>query len=627
MPDRRSLPGEGPQLQESKIHNHADPLQGTKSKIDLAFPFLQLACAGVAGILWDQDPSRGWVVAIAVAPLLLRLLVRRRPIPRTPIDVALILFFLSVAIGLWATYNRDGSRPIEPWMMPPGWQWAWGLLLSALAFYALAAMDRPWQLGWALWLFAMLGTIGVIWFALTNEWRLNAVEVPAIKELGFAIQARYPKPEWLPSLNPNQVGGLLAMFWFYSVGVMVVGFRSGRVRQQLVWGIGGLLAALIIAFGLVLTVSRGAWVAASAAAIMAASWLLAARLSHRVRWGAAGQLGLAVLAVEIIAVAALAFLAQTPALQVSLFTYSPGIADRPTLFSEALLVARDYPFTGAGLGAFAMIHSTYVLLIPVPVKVHVHNMYLHVLTEQGVLGLVSLAATLLIPAWMGLRALASSRTVNALLLASLASLAVEIVHGVWDYPLHGNRAILFLWVPAGVTLAAWRMAGGRWPMAFRRWRIADGRWRVVGGVILVAVLLAAALFWRPIAAAWEANMGAVAQAKTELSRYDYRHADELPLAKVRCDDPQGQSSLAQAERFYWQTLDLDPRNATALTRLGAIALDCGDLTGARSLLQAAWDAGYRDRVTRLLYAGLLLAEGDAQTAAEIKRGLRSGMER
>ena len=122
-------------------------------------------------------------------------------------------------------------------------------------------------------------------------------------------------------------------------------------------------------------------------------------------------------------------------------------------------------------------------------------------------------------------------------------------------------------------------------------------------------------------------MGAVAQARTELSRYDYRQADRLPLAEVRCDDPQGQSGLAQAKRYYWQALALDPRNPTALTRLGAIALDCGDVAGARSLLGAAWDAGYRDRVTRLLYAGLLLAEGDAQGAAEVRQGLRSGMER
>ena len=122
-------------------------------------------------------------------------------------------------------------------------------------------------------------------------------------------------------------------------------------------------------------------------------------------------------------------------------------------------------------------------------------------------------------------------------------------------------------------------------------------------------------------------MGAVAQAKTELSRYDYRHADQLSLAEVRCNDPQGQSDLAQARRYYWQALALDPSNATALTRLGAIALDCGDLAGARTLLGAAWDAGYRDRVTRLLYAGLLLAEGDAHGAAEVKQGLRTGMER
>ncbi len=95
----------------------------------MAFLFTQLFFLAVAGILWDQAPSRTWVLLIGLAPLLLRLLARRRPIPRTLLDLPLFLFLLSAGIGIVTSYDPRGAYAASPWM-PPASQWIVGLVLG-----------------------------------------------------------------------------------------------------------------------------------------------------------------------------------------------------------------------------------------------------------------------------------------------------------------------------------------------------------------------------------------------------------------------------------------------------------------------------------------------------------------
>ena len=557
--------------------------------------------------------------------MLLRLLARRRPIPRTPLDLPLLLFLLSAGIGIVTSYDPRGAYAASPWM-PPAGQWIVGLVLAALVFYALAGVDGHDRLTWTMALFAGLGAVGAVWFLLTNDWAANLARLPLIGGLGTALQSRAWPRLPIPELNANLAGGLLAMLWFYGLGVAVVGFRSALRWQRWLWGVGGAVAAVVTALGLFLTASRGAWLAAAGGAGLAAVWVLAAGLTRRAGWNRSQRLAFAVSVVAVLSMAWLAVAIQW--VQSSVFDPDGSIAGRATLYSESLLLARDYLFTGVGTGTFPVIHSTYALLIHVPVMIHVHNMYLHILVEQGLLGLAALMAMLLIPAVLALRALIPSAKTSPLLLAALAALAVEILHGLVDYPLHGNRSLLFLWVPAAFVLAACRApvdpAGAPSPRSEAAW---GGRVPLrapafaAGGLLLVAVV-AAVLFWRPIAAAWNANLGALTQTRAELQRYDYRHFGDPTLHQVR-----RAVDLSSAERYFRQALDLDPTNATALTRLAAIALDRSDYAGGSSLVQTAWDAGHRDRITRLLYGDALLAAGDVDAAVEVVRGLRYARDR
>jgi predicted Zn-dependent protease len=104
--------------------------------------------------------------------------------------------------------------------------------------------------------------------------------------------------------------------------------------------------------------------------------------------------------------------------------------------------------------------------------------------------------------------------------------------------------------------------------------------------------------------------------RVELSLYDYNHFDSPTLDQIR----QG-ADLSTAETLFTQALALDPGQVTARTRLAGIALSRGKHAQALTHAQAAWDAGHRDRVTRLLLGDALIATGKVEAGVELVRGL------
>jgi predicted Zn-dependent protease len=107
------------------------------------------------------------------------------------------------------------------------------------------------------------------------------------------------------------------------------------------------------------------------------------------------------------------------------------------------------------------------------------------------------------------------------------------------------------------------------------------------------------------------------QTWAELSRYDYEHFDDPSLDEIR-----QQADLSTAERFFARSLELDPGQATARTRLAQIALGRGQYEQALAHVQAAWDAGHRDRVTRLSLGEALVATGQVEAGVRVVRGIK-----
>jgi O-antigen ligase len=560
------------------------------------FPLIRLGAVIAGWALWAWRPSLGWSLGLAVVPWAVEALSGRRPYSRPVVDLAMALFLLSAAVGLWASYDPLALQAVFP--HPAGWGKLWGLLLATVLYYALVG-DAP--AGSRRWMWAALTGLGAavaILFVCTHDWDAEPAKWEPITRLGRQIQSALPS---LPGgiLNPNVSAGILAPLLPLSLGLASQA-RSDRLSG--LWVIWGWATAAAIVAGLVFTTSRGAWAGLGASALLVAGWQVGARLSPGRRSSGAWAAG--VLAGGLVG---LLFLGLLSPLRTALLR-SEALSNRLAIFSQALLLVRDYPFTGCGLGQFPLVHSTYALLTHVPVLSHAHALLLNVAVEQGVAGALALLASWLAAGWMGVRELIRSSESRPMLAAGLLSLVSLAVHSTVDDALYSSRGVLFLWVPLAAVVSSLPRDGA--PSLSPRWRQA----LAIGAALGVG--LALLLGGRALTAAWHANLGAVAQTRVELRAYDYNHFDDPTLDQIR-----QRADLSSAEAQFSRALALSPGQAAARTRLSSIALSRRDYEQGLLHALAAWNAGHRDRVTRLLLGDALVAVGQVEEAVEVVRGL------
>ncbi len=673
--------------------------QGLTSRLRALLPTLELALAALAGALWYMQGGAIWFrgggvlwqpLALVGALWGLRAL-QGRPFQPRALDLLLALLLCSALVSAWAAYDRERALA------------KLGLIVGAWALYsALAHQPDLQRLYPALALWGVAGVALAVYFVAAHDWSAPA-KVAVLGRLGATLAARLPH---LPghAITPNVAGGMLALLLpLYAplIGLPLVGALGGsrRARWALaaLWGLAGLLAL----GGWALSASRGAWAAGLGALALWLGWRALGRLlpegdnATPVRRGTAcraptldtcatapavdkrslpiasgeGDLSRpwrARVTAFALALAAGAILAALVAAQM-LRAGGPGaqaLANRWMLAQQGLTLARDYPFTGLGLGMFEMHFSVYTLLIHVGYIVNSHNALLDLLIEQGAPGLALWLGAVLVAVASAFRALRWASPERRLLLeAALASLAAGLLHGLVDDVLYGSRGLLLWFLPLGIIAAVvgWEErrprevseppggssegslargeprsavlraadAGGdarapqsspqtARPSPASRERVAVCRrvsalpW-IVGGALILALALANG---RTLAAAWQANLGALEQARRELNAYDQRHFDDptIDLVRQRADLS---APLARFER----ALALRPGQATASQRLAAIALARGEYARARALMEACAAAGHADAPTRLLLGDAWVATGQPRPAAALVAGL------
>ncbi len=544
----------------------------------------RLSVVLIAWGVWVAWPAWGWAaVTVAAASWVVQWGVERKAPRCTVLDAALLVFLLSAGVGMWASYDRDGVHAIFP-AYPMGWPKLWGLLLAVFLYAALAALTTDTVRQWAVALLAGIGAAAALLFSIAHF----GIAPPAITR--FAA--------WLIP-NDNVIAGVLAPLLLLDAGTLLTlrgdGSAIWKSRLQY-WGIA---SGVVMLLALALTGSRGAWIAAGVALSLAAIWQVARR-PKRV-WARIGVF-VGVLAGGSLIIYALG-LDHNPALA-ALARY-PDIANRLWIALRGLLLVRDYPFTGSGLGHFALVDSTYAQLIHVPTLPYSHALLLDVAVEQGLLGALAMLAVWLIALWRGLWALARAERRLPLLGAGLLALVVIAVHGLVDDALYSSRWSAFLWVPVGVIVAAQRDAP-----AIPSWQRHIER---IGAAVLgVGVIVALFALRQTLIPAWYANLGALAQTRAELPWYNYQKFDDPTLDQIR-----QRESFSIAEAYFNLALTFDPGQVTARTRLTQMALARGDYDAALLHAQAAWDAGHRDRVTRLLLSDALTANGKVAQAAAL----------
>lgn len=388
---------------------------------------------------------RTLALLLLVIPLLwlLHWLARGRPFLPTPLDLPLLLWLITLPVGLWASALPETSLPI--------------LLREIVAvalFYAIVnSLNSAGKLKLAT-VALIAGTVLLAGIGMLGMQR--ATKLPFLPGGLLDLIPQRILSFWNPEstgFSANLTGGLLALFAPVTVAYAWAASWPLRLRKLplavLLW----LLTAGEVLV-LILSQSRGA-IAAFAVALVAVA------IGRDRRW--AWLLLLGTLAVAL----AWAFAGAQPTVELLL----GGAADsavssaegRLELFSRGLYMVQDFSFTGVGLGMFSrVLPLLYPLFLVGPDTeiAHVHNMYLQAGIDHGLPGLIAFLAMLLLLAIMGSQAIRHSRKQawEPLAIGLLAGLVAYSLHGFVDVVASSPRTHILIWAHWGLLAAVWRWA-------------------------------------------------------------------------------------------------------------------------------------------------------------------------
>jgi putative inorganic carbon (HCO3(-)) transporter len=404
--------------------------------------------AGVALVTFTTRRA-AWGLALIVLLWLARWLARGSPTERTPIDLPALVLAATVPLTLLATTDLAVT---------------FGCVARLLAGLALAyGLANRRHRGSQIPLLALgLSAVGVglaLLALVSVDWFLDV-------KLSFLPEEIYNAlPRMVTdTIHPNIMAGALVMLLPFLVAPAVLTSEGlplwsapkaptalarvlGSKRLQ-TWA---LAAGSVLMLGvLLLTKSRGGWIAG-----LVVLFVVLVR-----RW----PILLALVPVALLAVVLLGWSGQLPAVLDSVTAGGAlsGWAGRVEMWSRAIHLIEQFPFTGIGAGTFRPVadalYPFYHLASDVEIP-HAHNLLLQVAVDLGIPGLVAFLATLVAAVWSAVCSAQYYRerrqpALEAVAWAGLASLLGMAVHGFVDCPVWIiGRTAFVPWAVIGIVLA------------------------------------------------------------------------------------------------------------------------------------------------------------------------------
>ena len=431
---------------------------------------------------------------------------------------------LMVAWVLWLAFRLPEARPIPTELAVP---LAAGALWAALATWtSVHPTTSLWELGWWLALGALVrivaaelpGTEGlirlqaalVVTATLIAAYGLLETYAGSDEILGAAKSA-YRGQVSGTFVNPSHMASYLVLALPAALAC-AAGARSAPARAA------GAFAAVVLAAALVLSRSRGGWIASLAGAAVLGTFSLRAR--------AAGRLtGVLALVAAGVALGLLALPGTLPALASRVGTLTPGqdAFGRAGPWGAALQLTCARPLTGWGPGTYA-----HAFLAVRPPGYYFRPSHAHQeLLELGVeLGVPGLALGLALGFALARRAVrAAARLPHGATLphaALVAGAAGFLCTCLWDWPLHVPATALAFATVCGALAAPTRQGPEPAPRA-----------RAFASVAAALALALAA----PLTDRW------IAEARLARAR-----------AAVRAGDLEGARATFAAVRARWPSL-------------------------------------------------------------------------
>jgi hypothetical protein len=393
------------------------------------------------------------------------------------------------------------AERLDPAAGQAGVSRAESLLFGVALYYALANGVDTAARAWSAVTWLLVAGLGVAAVGMVSVSWLD--KYPILTPVFPRLITTIPHPTLQSAVHPNELAAVLLLFVFLALGVLAAtqvpsdeaadqeapdpagANPPGAVADHMApprW-LRPLAAVTLTVTGVlvVLTQSRGAWLALAAVAL---TWLVVRRPDVlKVLVPAAVVVGLTVAAfgprtvLEHVGVLPHQVATPTPApgaaapAEVAAAPASPGPAALPgagrlRLWAEAAELLAQSPATGIGLNAFPLVHGRrpeYQGGYVYQGAAHAHNTLLQAALDYGLFGFVAVVGLYMAVGWSAYRAhhrLAG--TALALVVVGLAlGLAAQALHGLVDALAIGAKPGFLVWAFAGV-LAGIRANARRW---------------------------------------------------------------------------------------------------------------------------------------------------------------------
>jgi O-antigen ligase len=333
-----------------------------------------------------RDPV-GDVLHLALAAIYLFLL----PLATTPKDYAFAILLGCAVVRLphtWSSYSVLVRSPYT-WIVI-----AW----SAWHSLSLLWSPRP-AAGWdELQAFRVLITPLLVWPILDRApWLIAAllggVFATNVVQLGQALEVLGLKPGAngrLPGLiHPIQTGGFCAAAVCWHLSALLTGTARGGRRGQLV-AVASAVGGVAATGGLLVSGSRGPWIAAAIAAPLCLAVIAARRRAARRRALVVAAVGLVGSVVAWFAagdfVEARLEQATADVRAAAAGEYDTDVGNRLARWSAAWAVFVDRPVAGAGGGGYATAARALDRDTTRRAGDHAHSFYMHEMATEGAVG-------------------------------------------------------------------------------------------------------------------------------------------------------------------------------------------------------------------------------------------------
>ena len=412
--------------------------------------------------------------------------------------------------------------------------------------------------------------------------------------------------EWRASgfyIYPNHLAGLLEMVCFLTLGICCWGRVQNWVRI-----LGGYCSLMCIV-GIALTGSRGGYLSVLFGLVVFCGFSL--WVIRRVRPDRQGVVTLVtVVGTALLVGGALFFMVKSASIAERVNTvYEPNNV-RLTMWKSALQQWKLSPLTGTGAGTFVYYGREFRDRANQRDPVFVHNDYLHLLAEYGVIGAVLGVGFLGMHVFSGCRGL--KRVVNeklkaewqtssnelALTLGALSGVAALLLHSVVDFNFHlpANALVGAILFAILATPSVDQKASGE--KAFRPLAWMPGVAPVLGvGMLILGVPLMAGEYYCELARralrdrryeeARALAERAVGYERKNPNLYFYLGEARHFLTKDMQDPVARAALFEQAVEAYQEGLKLFPRDTRLLLMLGRTLDLAGRFAEAEEVFQRA----------------------------------------